>query len=229
MTRPTKAADEDARKPKRTTRRTPDEVRELLLDSARELFSARGYAGTSTRDIAQQAGVSEALLFRHYGTKAKLFERAILDPINDFVHDYVEEWTVQPATSHTPESVSRAFVEGLYDLLSRHRKLVMALVTAQAYESIDEVIGASPLSRILDELEAVARHEAGLRDYHFDIPVATRVVTGMVMAVTLFDDWLFGPGRRRPSRQRVVDEMVSLMVHGLAHRDEASLPARKRA
>src|SRR5437764_15254614 len=131
-------------------RRGPEEVRRLLLDAARSLFAAKGYAGASTRDIALTAGVSEALLFRHFGTKAKLFERAVLDPINEFVHDYVDQWQARSAADHTPEGISLAFVDGFYRLLSEHRDLVLALVTAQAYESIQELNEASPLSRLLD-------------------------------------------------------------------------------
>src|SRR5437867_11553365 len=87
-------------------RRTPDEVRRLLLGSARSLFASRGYAGTSTRDIAVNAGVSEALLFRHFGNKAKLFERAVLDPLNQFIHDYVEEWKARPVADYSAEAIS---------------------------------------------------------------------------------------------------------------------------
>jgi AcrR family transcriptional regulator len=209
----------------KATRRTPEEVRELLLGAARALFAARGFAGASTRDIALKAGVSEALLFRHFGTKAKLFERAILDPINEFVHAYVEEWRNRSTADHDAESVTRAYIDGFYRLLSEHRELVMALVTAQAYESLQEVSDASPLSHLLEELESLAGAEAAARGFHFDVHVATRVAMGMVMGMALLDEWLFQPGRRKPSRQRIVDEMVAFMVHGLAHRDEAVPPA----
>lgn len=207
------------------SRRAPDEVRRLLLESARSLFAAKGYAGASTRDIALKAGVSEALLFRHFGTKAKLFERAILDPINDFIHEYVEQWRVRTAADHTPEGISFAYVDGFYRLLSENRELVLALVTAQAYESIKELNEASPLSRLMDELEQVAGREAELRGYEFDVHIATRLVAGMVMSMALLDEWLFPTGKRRPSRQRIVNEMVAFMVHGLAHRDEAAKAA----
>ena len=202
-------------------RRAPEEVRRLLLESARSLFAAKGYAGASTRDIAVKAGVSEALLFRHFGTKAKLFERAILDPINTFIHEYVEQWQARTAADHTPEGISFAYVDGFYRLLSENRELVLALVTAQAYESIKELNEASPLSRLMDELEQVAGREAELRGYEFDVHIATRLVAGMVMSMALLDEWLFPTGKRRPSRQRIVNEMVAFMVHGLAHRHEA--------
>jgi AcrR family transcriptional regulator len=203
------------------SRRAPDEVRRLLLESARSLFAAKGYAGASTRDIANQAGVSEALLFRHFGTKAKLFERAILDPINDFIHQYVEQWRARTAADHTPEGISFAYVDGFYRLLSENRELVLALVTAQAYESIKELNEASPLSRLMDELEQVAGREADLRGFKFDVHISTRLVAGMVMSMALLDECLFPSGKRRPSRQRIVNEMVAFMLHGLAHRNEA--------
>ena len=207
------------------SRRAPDEVRRLLLESARSLFAAKGYAGASTRDIATQAGVSEALLFRHFGTKAKLFERAILDPINDFIHQYVEQWKARTAADHTPEGISFAYVDGFYRLLSENRELVLALVTAQAYESIKELNEASPLSRLMDELEQVAGREAELRGFKFDVHISTRLVAGMVMSMALLDEWLFPSGKRRPSRQRIVNEMVAFMLHGLAHRNEAEQAA----
>jgi AcrR family transcriptional regulator len=206
-------------------RRAPQEVRRLLLEAARSLFASKGYAGASTRDIALKAGVSEALLFRHFGTKAKLFERAILDPINEFIHDYVEQWTTRTPADHTPEGISFAFVDGFYRLLSEHRELVLALVTAQAYESIQELNDASPLSRLLDELEAVAGREAEVRGFEFDVQISTRLVAGMVMSMALLDEWLFPLGKRRPSRQRIVNEMVAFMLHGLAHREAVAEPA----
>ena len=207
------------------TRRTPDEVRRLLLEAARALFAEQGYAGTSTREIAVKAGVSETLLFRHFGAKAKLFERAVLDPINEFIHNYVEEWKGRPIEDHTAEALAYAYVAGFYALLSEHRQLVLALIAAGAFEAMPELIEASPLSRLLDELEFVASREAEARGYAaFDVEVATRTVAGMVMAMALLDDWLFPPGKRRPGRERIVNEMVGFMVHGLAHRDALAPP-----
>jgi AcrR family transcriptional regulator len=106
-------------------RRGSTEVRNLLLDAARSLFAARGYAGATTHDIACEAGVSEALVFRHFGTKAHLFERAVIDPINEFVSGYVEQWTARPRGEHTVERVAFAYVDGFYRLLldwSRHQR-----------------------------------------------------------------------------------------------------------
>ena len=52
--------------------------REKILKAALELFSVNGFSATSTSRIAKQAGVSEGLIFRHYGNKDGLLQ-AILE------------------------------------------------------------------------------------------------------------------------------------------------------
>jgi TetR/AcrR family transcriptional regulator len=52
--------------------------RRQLLEVAIDIFSKRGFSGTTTREIALAAGVTEAIIFRHFATKQDLYE-AILD------------------------------------------------------------------------------------------------------------------------------------------------------
>lgn len=47
--------------------------RVAIRDAAVRLFAERGYAGTSVRDIAGDAGVDPALVIRHFGSKEQLF------------------------------------------------------------------------------------------------------------------------------------------------------------
>jgi len=51
-------------------------TRQKLCEAAIELFSKDGYDAVSTKKIAEVAGVSEMTLFRHFGTKSKLYEDA---------------------------------------------------------------------------------------------------------------------------------------------------------
>jgi len=47
-------------------------TRERILCAAREVMSHKGKRGATTREIAEVAGVNEATLFRHFGTKEAL-------------------------------------------------------------------------------------------------------------------------------------------------------------
>ncbi len=46
-----------------------DDITERILDAAAELFATHGYAATTTRAIAERAGVNEVTLFRRFQTK----------------------------------------------------------------------------------------------------------------------------------------------------------------
>ena len=50
------------------------QTREHILEKASHLFQTQGYARTTTQEIATQAGVAEVTLFRHFGSKKKLFQ-----------------------------------------------------------------------------------------------------------------------------------------------------------
>ena len=50
---------------------------EKILKSAFEVFSIKGYAGGTTKEIALNAKVSEVTLFRHFGSKEALFKEML--------------------------------------------------------------------------------------------------------------------------------------------------------
>jgi AcrR family transcriptional regulator len=50
-----------------------DDRRRQILETAVRLFSTHGFSGTTTRKIAEAAGVSEAMVFKHFSTKEDLY------------------------------------------------------------------------------------------------------------------------------------------------------------
>lgn len=60
------------------TRMTAENRRTDLIRAAIDVFSKHGFGGTTTKAVAKEAGVSEAVIFRHFATKDELYA-AILD------------------------------------------------------------------------------------------------------------------------------------------------------
>src|SRR5258707_6068883 len=50
-----------------------DERRKAIVTAAVRLFARKGFAGTTTKELAEVAGISEALLFRHFPSKKQLY------------------------------------------------------------------------------------------------------------------------------------------------------------
>lgn len=73
-----------------------DERREQLCKIAMRLFSERGFRGTTTKEIATAAGVSEAVIFKHFSNKDELYasildHKACSHPLNDPFADIIEK------------------------------------------------------------------------------------------------------------------------------------------
>lgn len=56
-----------------STRLSATDRRHQILEVASGMFARKGYQGTTTREIAEEAGVNEALLFRHFPSKENLY------------------------------------------------------------------------------------------------------------------------------------------------------------
>jgi AcrR family transcriptional regulator len=67
-----------------------EERRSQLLRIAKELFSTYGFENISTKSIAEAAGVSEAIIYRHFASKEDLY-RQILDRKADEIN--VQKWS----------------------------------------------------------------------------------------------------------------------------------------
>ena len=77
---------EQAPKPKRT-RLTAEARRERILEAARQVFLESGFAGARTRRIAEEAGITEALLYRYFPSKADIFRAAVHEPLERFTEE----------------------------------------------------------------------------------------------------------------------------------------------
>jgi AcrR family transcriptional regulator len=62
-----------------TLRMTSDLRRQLILGAAKRCFARNGFAGTTTKSVAAAAAISEALLFKHFPSKAALYAEILTE------------------------------------------------------------------------------------------------------------------------------------------------------
>ena len=90
------------------TRLDSDDRRKAIVMAAVPLFARNGFAGTTTRELAAAAGVSEALLFRHFPSKQSLYREILAlgcegDPA-------LEKLATLPASTETAIGIVRFMV-----------------------------------------------------------------------------------------------------------------------
>jgi AcrR family transcriptional regulator len=73
-----------------------DERRAQILRTAAAAFSREGYAATSVEDVAQEAGITKLIVYRHFESKSELYA-AILEQVTDRL---VDEWRAVTDDEH---------------------------------------------------------------------------------------------------------------------------------
>jgi AcrR family transcriptional regulator len=121
----------------KTIRLPAEERRAALLEIACRLFSEGSYRGTTTADIAREAGVTEPVLYRHFASKRDLY-LACLDATWEGAREMWEEALAsEPDPGLWLATMGRTFIES-----EAERPLISHLwVQAIAEGSEDSVIG----------------------------------------------------------------------------------------
>jgi AcrR family transcriptional regulator len=190
----------------RQTRRPGTELRRLILNAARELFAANGYGDTTTRQVAQRAGVAEQSVFSHFGSKQGLYEAAVLEPFGAFVDAFTATWDDPVYEVAGLEAMTARYVEGLYDVVCANRDLFRALpadhVSHESTQSLFAVVErwVTPLVRA--------------NGYGFDPAIAVRSVFVLVTTMAVLKDDLL-PTR---SREEITAELTGTLLNGLTRK-----------
>lgn len=201
-------------------RRPRGQARRLLLDAARELFARRDYRATTTREIAEAAGVSEYLLFRHFGSKAGLFREALVVPFTTFLDEFRTTWQSVVPEKTDEQELSRQFVGQLYDVLVDHRGLLLTLVAADGLSDDDiEASGIADIRRALSVLGQISAEGMRLRGMHSNQPdLPAHSTVAMIVGMVALRSTFFGS--TPPPREVIVDELVQAILHGFLHRPD---------
>jgi len=112
-------------------RRDATKTRRLLLEAALQRFTRDGYAATTVRDIADDAGVNVALISRYFKSKECLFEACLTSSVDEV------KWTTDDSPlSRTPESIARQIAGPCTEGLPHH---LVLLLRSSGDESADRI------------------------------------------------------------------------------------------
>lgn len=129
---------------------------EKIRQAAKKVFLQKGYAGTRTRDIAEEAGINLALLNYYFRSKQKLFEVVMLEKIQKLLLSLLP--SIHDETSTIEEKID-LIVSGYIDVLTENPDLpifVLSELQKGSFESFPAVpiiqqVKKSSLFRQLNE------------------------------------------------------------------------------
>jgi AcrR family transcriptional regulator len=113
------------------------ERRAAIIDAAQSVFLETSLGGARTRVIAEQAGITEAVLYQHFASKEAIFEAAILEPMSVML----DELLAQSATVAAEDTPARDRITRLEALWLRSLVEIAPLMGVALFS--DLAVGAA--------------------------------------------------------------------------------------
>jgi TetR/AcrR family transcriptional regulator len=202
--------------------------RRQLLDAALELFSRKGFGGTTTKEIAAAAGVTEAIIFRHFPSKQALYT-AVLDSKTESCDH--QEWMAE-IQAHMDRNndagvlrtLSAAILESYRTDARFERILLFAALEGHELGLAHHRKFAVPVFEMFRDYIARRQREGALRDY--DAGTVIAAVAGMAQNYAIYTE-LFGFKQLRLADEQVIEIFTNIMMRGI-RQSKAPKSARKR-
>lgn len=106
-----------------------------IIETAIKLFAEKGYANTSTAEIAKIAGVSEGTIFKHYGTKDTLLLSVILPFAKDFFPSMAKEVLHETAKQTTSfEQFLRELLNNRVAFIKENKEIFQVFIKEVIYK-----------------------------------------------------------------------------------------------
>lgn len=91
----------------RSPRLDADQRRRAIVEAVTPLFARKGFSGTTTKELAEAAGVSEALLYRHFPSKEAMYREILLRDAQEGTPVFRMMQSLEPSTSTLIHMVHR--------------------------------------------------------------------------------------------------------------------------
>ena len=199
----------------RPTRMRAEGRRNQIVSIAAELFSQKGFRGTTTKEIADNAGVSEAIIFRHFATKDDLYH-AILD-------NKVKQ-TAERMKENLNEAAGRkddkAYFGSLaYEMLEFHStdRTFMRLLLFSALEGheLSEIFFHSTAREMKNHIRRYIKQRIADGAFRpIDPAIAARAFVGMVLNQAQIRN-IFRDDDLRFSNRQMADRFVDIFLNGI--------------
>lgn len=165
-------------------------TQQAILAAAKELFIANGYKGTTTAQIAKEAGISEMTLFRHFAKKEDVFRR-VIDPVVSFVDQ------LAVAKHENLQDTVQELLQNRLPFLLAEKELVRLVV-------LESYVGEGQSNPIVEVIQKLAAHFTTLQQEERELLI--RLIAGFILS-----------GIFLPKRQGSDKQMTESFLHSVIY------------
>lgn len=203
-------------------RRSTEDILDRIVQAAAEEFAQGGYGGTTTAAIARRADVTEAQLFRCFGSKSNLFRETIFKPLDQLFLRFIDAHLPEFGDPAIVREQTHLYTSELQHFIRENSRMLTSLVVAQTYDA-----GTAHGVGKIDSLGTYFDRAASMMTLRLkgqpevDPRLMVRLAFASVLASVMFRDWIFPAGLAS-------DEAIEAAVNAFVMNGVAANPAAEK-
>lgn len=187
-----------------------------ILDAALRLFSQRGYGGTTTRDLAQAAGVAEGTLFRHFENKKAILIEVATQGWIELLTDLLTELSEMGSY----KAIGQVMRRRMLNLRKNSDMMRVCFMEAQFHPELREQIQTQVIGKMTDVAEAFFQTAMDKGIYRPMNPrVVARIFLGMFAVAGFSQSTLGDDAGSIQGMQELAEGLADVFLNGVLIKD----------
>jgi AcrR family transcriptional regulator len=189
-----------------------------ILQAAVEMFAEKGYAATSTSEIAKRAGVAEGTIFRHYKTKKDLLLAIVIPTLTKAIVPTVAKELVKDVFENQYESYEeflRMLIKNRYDFVKKNLPLIRIFWQEFAFHpEIKEEFQKAFTENVYQKFKEIVEHFQEKGEI-VELPAASIIRMIITTVAGFFLTRFMMMPEHEWDDEAEIEQMIQFLMHGL--------------
>ena len=189
-----------------------DSPRTRILKAAQRLFAAQGYDGTTTRDLAQAAGVAEGTLFRHFANKKAILIEVATQGWVEILTDLLTELSEMGSY----KAVAQVMRRRMWNFQKNADMMRVCFTEAQFHPELRDRIQSEVIGKMMDVAEAFFQTAMDKGIYRPTNPkIVAQVFLGMFAIAGFSHNTVMDPNASPQAMQELAEGLADIFLNGV--------------
>ncbi len=188
------------------------QTRTRILQAAQKLFASQGFDGTTTRDLAQSAGVAEGTLFRHFPNKKAILVEVATSGWVDILTDLLTELSEMGSY----KAVAQVMRRRMWNLHKNVDLMRVCFMEVQFHPDLRDRIQSDVIDKMTDVAEAFFQTAMDKGIYRqTDAKLVAKVFLGMFAIAGFSNNTLMAPDASPQEMQQMAEGLADIFLNGV--------------
>ncbi|OKH55698.1 TetR family transcriptional regulator [Calothrix sp. HK-06] len=188
------------------------QTRDRILQAAQRLFAAQGFDGTTTRDLAQAAGVAEGTLFRHFSNKKAILVEVATQGWIEILTDLLTELSEMGSY----KAVAQVMKRRMWNMRKNADMMRVCFMEAQFHPDLREKIQQEVIEKMTGVAEAFFQEAMDKGIYRkMDANLVAKVFLGMFAVAGFSNETIASPNASPQEMQSMAEGLADIFLNGV--------------